>query len=260
MKIFSVSLSVQSFLFSALSLLLVTPQAKANDPVCDQVASQLKEGDLVFREIHNFIFRYVARTTKSWASHVGLAFKDKHGKWMVGESRVPVVTIRPLCDYFDAGSDRLSVRRLKRELTEAEVSSMRSYITEQIPKFYEFGFNLEQNSRQFCSKLVQEAYAKATGIEVGKRETFGDLMESIRGRPDEAELVRFWNVYFLGEIPYNRVTIVPATQYEDEDFVTVFNSDGVIHFDRNEIFHAGELERGTDVSEFMKKLKLLQRF
>jgi hypothetical protein len=61
---------------------------------------QLRSGDIVFLAIPQLLYRCVAAATGSPASHVGIAFEEAGGKWLVAESTIPVVTYTPLDDFL----------------------------------------------------------------------------------------------------------------------------------------------------------------
>ena len=51
-------------------------QAKDSE-YCSSAGQDLAAGDLVFISNHNYLFRQVEKDTQTWASHVGIAFKNE---------------------------------------------------------------------------------------------------------------------------------------------------------------------------------------
>lgn len=179
----------------------------------------LKPGDLIFTAIPYYLYRKVAATTGSKASHVGIVFPDAVGSWVVAESAVPFTRYTKL-DRFLARSENgwFTVRRLKSGLTPLQLDALRRTCDERMGKLYHLGFDYE-SPRQFCSKFVYDAYRAATGIEVGNLESFSELLLKQR----DTSLI-FWRIWFLGAIPWSRLTITPASQMESQALDTVFQS------------------------------------
>ena len=178
--------------------------------------SVVREGDLIFLDIPSFLFRRVAKSTKSWTSHVGIVLKDEFGRWVVSESKIPFSKEVRLEDYLRRSANgRFEIRRLNRPLDEPEVTKLRSVARANYGKLYGLGFNLD-SAKLFCSKHVYQTY-QAIGVEVGEIQTFNELMMD---NPDSSDL-RFWRAWFFGFIPRSRRTVTPASQLNDRKFVSV---------------------------------------
>jgi hypothetical protein len=52
---------------------------------CDQAISMAQDGDLIFIDLPNPIFKQVAVSTQSWTSHLGLLLRADNGDWLVAE-------------------------------------------------------------------------------------------------------------------------------------------------------------------------------
>jgi len=177
----------------------------------------LRPGDIVFIGIPNPLFHHVADATNCPATHVGIAFNDPGQGWVVAESAVPLSKITRL-DKFIAHSEGgwCTVRRLKEGLTEAQVRALRAECDARMGVLYHTGFRYESH-RQFCSKFVYDVYLNALNVRVGKIETFSDLLDR---NPKAGVFV--WKCWFLGRIPWNRLTVTPASQYESPLLETVW--------------------------------------
>lgn len=184
-----------------------------------QVESLLQAGDLLFTSIPNFLYRRVAKATGSLASHVGIVFHDSDAGWLVAESAVPIVKYTPLADFI-ARSDKgwLVVRRLRGGLSAGQVEALRRECDARMGKLYHLGFHFF-SSRQFCSKFVYETYRAAVGIEIGTLESFRTLLS----RHPETPLL-FWRLWFLGRIPWSRLTVTPASQITSDKLDTVWEA------------------------------------
>jgi hypothetical protein len=176
----------------------------------------LQSGDLVFIAVKNLLYRKVAQSTGSLASHVGILFNDPQKGWVVAESAVPIVRYTTL-EKFLARSDRgwYAVRRVKGGLAPDQCQALRDACNGKLGILYHFGFRFE-SGRQFCSKLVYESYLAATGIKAGTLESFRQLLAA---RPHTS--LGFWRLWFFGFIPWNRLTVTPASQMTCERFETV---------------------------------------
>lgn len=191
----------------------------SQDEACKLAKSLINEGDLVFLEINNYIFQNIARLSASWTSHVGVILKNPGGDWVVAESTIPRSKITPFCTYVGrTRGSRLAIRRLYRPLMASELNLLVSATSQRLGVSYDTGFDYNSN-KQFCSKFVYQAYLDATGLEIGRKETFADL------RTAHPEIdITFAEVWFMGNIPWDRVTVTPASQYEDGDLFTVLES------------------------------------
>lgn len=202
------------FKYIFLSVLLINVTTALANP-CRAAENAVAEGDLIFIDIPYFLFRQVAKGTNSWSSHVGVVFKDEDGSWIVAESALPRSRTVPLCEFINRSyQQRFEVRRFRGGLTPDEVSHMRARASELLNIVYDLGFNFESR-KMFCSKFAFLVY-QAAGIEVGELQTFPQLL---RENPDTS--LRFWNFWFLGRIPWDRITITPASQLKDAQFMTV---------------------------------------
>ncbi len=178
----------------------------------------LKSGDIVFVATPNTLYRRVARATGSKASHVGIVFEDAQGGWVVAESAVPRSRYHPLERFLGRSDDDwFVVRRLKRELTPAEVAALRAACDQRMGRWHPLGFKHE--SVRTYSKFVHEVYREALGVDIGEVETFSELLRRNPGEP-----LGFWKLWFSGFIPRQRKTITPASQLQSAKLNTIWHS------------------------------------
>lgn len=182
---------------------------------CNAAKGILQEGDLIFLDIPIRVFREVARTSQSWTSHVGIAFKGDDGNWVVAESTFPISRKGPLCNYLKRSSKyRFEIRRLKQGLSSNEVNYLRSSAEQLLYRLYHLGFDFDSQFL-FCSKYVYLVY-ESIGVAVGEIQTFQELLQK---NPEAS--IGFWKWWFLNRIPWDRRTITPASQIKDTQFRTV---------------------------------------
>lgn len=192
-----------------------TQKFQSWDEACAAATSVVAEGDLIFTDIPNFLFRQVAATTKTWTSHVGIAFKDQNANWIVAESTVPLSREVPLCEFLQKSSEYLfEIKRLNRPLDPSEISTLHSTTNSLLKRLYGFGFDFD-SEKLFCSKFAYLAY-QSIGVEVGTLQTFRELLTSNPNTP-----LTFWRFWFFGSIPWERRTVTPASQLNDPKVVSV---------------------------------------
>jgi len=184
------------------------------------IEPMLQEGDLIFIQIRNPVFNRIAETCGSWDSHVGILFKDKDGDWQVAESTVPVSRFTSLKRFLMVPwHGRYVIRRMKGGLSSNDKLRLRQASEARMGRLYQTGFNYDSKRNLYCSKFVHDVYRDATGEEVGKVQTFRELLAS---NPDAP--VGFWKLWFLGSIPWDRRCVTPTSELKDADFTTVFDS------------------------------------
>ena len=197
----------------------VPAPAAASEPL-SELARSLQVGDIVFTRIGSYPFRKVAEATGTWTNHVGIVLDVSGKEPLIGESRFPLSGTTTLSRFIarSAGS-RVAVMRLPEPLTPAQQTALVAAATQRAHVFYDTGFDA-RSQRQFCSRYVREVLLQATGVEVGRVETFQQLLA---GAP-QAD-VGFWRVWYFGSIPWQRETVTPASVLRTPGLHTVF--DGV---------------------------------
>ena len=184
-----------------------------------EIENLLESGDVLFTSIPNFLYRRVAQATGSQTSHVGIAFYDPDAGWLVAESAVPTVRYSTLANFISR-SDKgwLVIRRMRGGLSAQQVEALRKECDARMGKLYHLGFHY-LSSRQFCSKFVYDTYLAAVGVEIGTLESFRTLLNS---QPDTPLL--FWRLWFLGRIPWSRLTVTPASLLRSDKLETVWEA------------------------------------
>ena len=207
----------------ALSLWLGRPPGVAARGVSPEYLRQLtpllQDGDLIFIRISNPIFRRVAETTDSWETHVGILFSGTNGTWQVAESTFPFSRFSSL-DRFIARSEhgRFCILRYQGGLTPEEKLDLRLSAGLRMGIRYDLGFNYD-SPRLYCSKFVRQVYQEATGYNVGRLETFQQLLDNNPRAP-----LDFWRAWFFGFIPWDRRCVTTTSQLKSREFVPVFDS------------------------------------
>lgn len=189
-------------------------------PDFEHIESLVKPGDFVFTRIDNILYKKVADTSCSWSSHVGLIIdQNDDGSFVVAESKVPRSTYSSFRSFVERSEGgRLEVRRLKGGLKDDQLTKLQQEAALRMGLWYHFRFNYD-SKKQFCSKFAYDVYHKALGIEVGKIETFTELLHRNPQTP-----MGFWKLWFFGRIPMQQRTVTPASQLESTNLETVYSN------------------------------------
>lgn len=121
----------------------------------------------------------------------------------------PLFSCYTLLDEFIGRSKGgwFRVKRLPKILSERQVIQLKFFCDLYMGNLYHFGFMYKSN-RQLCSKFVYGVYTMALGLEVGKLQTFKQLLAS-----NPAPSRTFWWVWYSGFIPCKRLTVKPLSQF-----------------------------------------------
>lgn len=183
-----------------------------------ELETNLRAGDIVFTRIGGLPFRQIADATGTWTNHVGIVVGFNRFGAVVAESRVPVSRRSRFRRFVERSVEgRVAVLRLPRRLTDEEIALMQRATRRRLGRLYDTGFNL-RSRRQFCSRFVREVLLESTGEAVGEIQSFRELLERNRGVD-----LRLWNLWYFGRIPWDRVTVTPASLYTARPLKIVFD-------------------------------------
>ncbi|MEO0795137.1 MAG: YiiX/YebB-like N1pC/P60 family cysteine hydrolase [Verrucomicrobiota bacterium] len=177
---------------------------------------ELQTGDLIFIAVPTLLFRQVAAATNSWTSHVGLVIREPDGDVYVYESAIPRsrrVSVSSFIRRSDRG--RFEVRRPIDPLSPEEQLALGDEAKARMGIWYDLGFDYDGRG-QYCSKFVYECYLAATGREIGRLQSFRELLDENPGVG-----LGFWRCWFAGFIPWERRTVSPASQLNSAETRTV---------------------------------------
>lgn len=180
----------------------------------------LRVGDLVFTRIPFGPFRQIADATGTWTNHVGVVVATGHGGALIAESRLPISCRTRFARFARRSAQgRIAVLRLHRSLSDGEVQRLQRAAARRLGRIYDTGFNL-RSRRQFCSRFVREVFLEATDADLGEVVTFADLLAQRPG----ADL-RLWKFWYFGRIPWQRLTVTPASLYRSPTLTLVFDGE-----------------------------------
>jgi Permuted papain-like amidase enzyme, YaeF/YiiX, C92 family len=170
-----------------------------------QLARQVRVGDVVFIRVPQRPFLEVADATLTWTNHVGIVVTTNGREPVVAESTFPVSKLTPLTQFVDRSeAGRVAVMRLHEPLTALQQRGVYEAAEKRLGVLYDTGFDF-RSSRQFCAKYVHEVLAEATGHPVGDVQSFEQLLQL---NPDAK--LGFWKLWFFGRIPWQRQTMSPV--------------------------------------------------
>lgn len=177
----------------------------------------LQVGDIIFILMGTPLFKQVAKDTGSWTNHVGIIVNVDGKEPMVAESRFPFSTLTPLSKFIARSvGKRVEIKRLQKPLDTEQQEKLMDAVKSRLGIFYDAGFNLHSR-RQFCSRFVYEVVLEASDQEVGNIES----LENLLGKNPNANL-RFWKAWYLGRIPWHRLTVTPASILQSETSHTIY--------------------------------------
>lgn len=174
------------------------------------------QGDIIFQTSLSDQSKAIQLATHSEYSHCGII--DKEGaKYYVVEAVQPVKKT-PLVKWIDRGEKKqFVVKRLKDAqniLTPEALSKMHQIENTFLGKDYDKYFNWT-DEQIYCSELVWKVYKSATGLEVGKLQTFKDL--DLSSDIVEQKL----HERYGDTVPLNDTVISPGSIFNSELLVTV---------------------------------------
>lgn len=189
----------------------------------------LEVGDIIFTCVAAQLFKNISKASLCWSNHVGIIIGHDGNDYLVAESCVPVSKTTTLTKFIKRSSkQRYAIRRLNTSLTDQQKLALCNQVPQRLNILYHTGFKFD-STRQFCSKFVYEIYRDALNLEIGKIETFDDLLKT---NPN-ANLM-FWKIWFFGKIPWQRKTVTPASLWFCPKLKTIFDS----HSELSSGYHA----------------------
>lgn len=198
---------------------------------CSHLKEIAKPGDVIFISLGNHPFyQQVERAMNHWSGHVGLILKNTQNDLYITESTYPFSKDTEFCQFVNKAKGKVAIRRLKNvSVTEDENQELINASQKRLGIYYHLGFDFD-SQKQFCSKFVYEVMQEVLNVEVGSIETFQQLLDSHPNPQDREAAVSFFEAWFfrwaipgIPNIPWERRTITPKSQYEDIDLYTVYS-------------------------------------
>lgn len=182
--------------------------------------NMLQDGDIIFQTSKSKQSKAIQLATRSKYSHVGIIYRNNN-KLYVFEAVQPV-KLTVFKTWIARGErGHYVVKRLK-EANTILTTEVKNRIKNLGKKF--LGRNYDSyfewsDERLYCSELVWKIYKEATGIELGKLETFKDFELS---SPTVKQMIK---VRYGNRVPLNEIVISPISIFESEQLVTVYKTD-----------------------------------
>jgi hypothetical protein len=183
-------------------------------PAAGRAAYEPRDGDVIFQSFpHNALTDAIEGITQSEWSHCGIVIRNE-AQWAVLEAVGPVKET-PLAEWIARGRDgRFAVYRLKPEYqprVRAFVEAAQGYSGRPYDIHYRFG-----DTAIYCSELVYEGFKSATGEELGRVQSLGEL----NWKPSEAFIRQIEN----GDVPLMRRMITPVALTRASQLEPVFSN------------------------------------
>lgn len=151
----------------------------------EDLASGMRDGDIIFQESRSDQSRFIRQATGSRYTHVGLIFIREGGPEVL--EAVGPVRYTPLAEWIARGKDgHCVVKRVcdgRHALTRAMVEKLRAAAEGYLDRPYDRQFNWSDD-RLYCSELVWKAYHEATGLELGQLSRLGDWVSDAEVRQE----------------------------------------------------------------------------
>lgn len=202
-----------------------TPVADHHHPkmALARLSQNVRVGDLIFINVAALPFQKISLATQCWSNHVGIITEIRHGEPVVAESRFPLsgsTTLNQFIRRSKAG--RVTVRRTNAALSETQQRTILAAAERRSGIFYDTGFNID-SKRQFCSRFVHEVLYDATGIALGDIESLATIFNKNTGIN-----IGFWRLWYFRGIPWQRLTITPASLYHCKKMHTLFDGSATV--------------------------------
>lgn len=176
-------------------------------------AADLRDGDIIFHTSRSAQSVAIQRATHSPYSHVGVII-FREGKPYVFEA-ISTVQYTPLSKWTARGEGgRFVVKRLKRALTEAEKSKLRTAARVYEGKTYDLYFEWS-DQRIYCSELVWKIYERALGVKLGELQKLREF-----DLTDAAVRAKMRERYGT-KVPLDEPVISPGAQFDSPLLETV---------------------------------------
>lgn len=181
--------------------------------------TEFQNGDIIFQTSKSRQSKAIQIATDSKYSHMGIIYK-KGTNFFVFEAVQPV-KLTPLNEWIKRGKEgHYVVKRIKNSenlLTALTLSKMKHIGEKYAGKDYDLYFEWS-DSRIYCSELVWKIYKEAVGLEIGKLEKLEDF-----NLTDNTVKLKLKERY--GEnIPKDELVISPASMFNSDKLITVFNN------------------------------------
>lgn len=187
-------------------------QTSSSSPANKPAEYQPREGDFLFQSLpRNALINTIEGSTGSPFSHCGIVLR-RGGEWKVIEAIGPVRET-PLPLWIAQGRDNAYVAyRLKSPLQE-KIPAIIAAAQRYTGRPYDIHYDLD-DAKIYCSELLWKATRDATGIELGRIQTLGDLAwQSYEKTIREIE---------GGVLPLQRKMITPRALTEDPKLAEAF--------------------------------------
>jgi hypothetical protein len=186
---------------------------KISEPGFDPAVLDVRDGDVFFQHLPGKLGSVIADVTDSSLTHCGMAV-HVGGEAHIIEAIGPVRCI-PLAKWLKQGDRGHFLQMRLKSLTDDQIAKTVKAAESLLGLPYDLQYELD-DQKIYCSELVYKAYVRGAGIEVGKKETLGDL----NWRRHE----KFIRVLAGGELPLDRQMVTPQSIAGDPQFKLMYST------------------------------------
>ena len=181
--------------------------------------TELKNGDIIFQTSLSSQSKAIQHASNSKYSHMGIIYKEEE-EYFVYEAIQPV-KLTSLDDWIKRGEkNHYVVKRLKNAeniLTKEVLNKMKDVGKKYEGKNYDLYFEWSDD-KIYCSELVWKIYFEAAGIEIGE-------LQQLKGFDLSNETVKMKMKERFGDaIPFDEKVISPASMFNSDKLITIFNN------------------------------------
>lgn len=241
-------------------ILLGAGKSKRVSPV-DLSKYDFREGDVLLQHLPSKLGSVITDITDSQYSHCGIVMLQE-GRLHVLEAIGPV-RIVSIGKWIRQGHRRQFTQLRPENLSQDQIADVILEAKKMLGRPYDIQYELD-DKKIYCSELVYKAFRRALDIEVGKRQTLGEL----NWKPH----TKFIRVITGGELPLERVMVTPESLVRGQHLKFVYSTfptrkreplynssmlsgtwrgdytirgtipaTAIVHFDRNGKFETGEI-------------------
>jgi hypothetical protein len=181
-----------------------------------EIEGTLQTGDIIFTREKGplYLYQLAAKTTSTWATHIGVVACEQTNGFRVMESTFPYSQIVSLDNFISRAGGKIEIRRIKEGLAEEEKNKLLQGATSLMGQKYDLWFG----KGLYCSKFVRKLYLHI-GKEVCQIGCIGDIL---RNTNISKMAIFLWRLWYGGFIPISQECITVKDILESTSFETVY--------------------------------------
>lgn len=190
---------------------------KTSEHLEQENINQYRTGDIISHTSKTNQSKIIKAITGSNYTHIGIIVKKKDKSFVL--EAVQPVKYTPLEEWIDRGiDDKYTVARYP-ELTTSGITKIIAQAERFLGKDYDPFFH-PSDKQIYCSELIQKAYERGIGLELGKWESFDSIAGNKQHIPEfEKEIKRRW-----GKSPGKTKMVTPESIMNSNHLTTIYSN------------------------------------